>query len=833
MGKHASQGGQLTNQGGKQFQISNSIGGNKDLVRVKGDSKWKRASIGEKILKDFIWANKEIVDKEVVNKFFLGNKQAITEALNQIHWRSIKNRNSTTEAHSTQSFKERAKKQTYVEVLKSAPSLTKQFRNKDEQEWTLVKSKKGKKTPRAEEANTIFLYGIPEGATAREIWNIFKVCGEMKDIILPRKKDKRNQRFGFVKTYSELEAGRIITNVKERGGIGEKIRMNINGKAGQERVLVVKEKSQFQSNKEKEKFESVVPDRVAHKGEDQKDSYLGTKMFDFMDAAIDDDVETGLMQTKKIFLPKNMGGLGLVPLQNFNRALLAKWVFKWYGEREKGWNSWLRNSYNCGKSGSLEICFDKKHPSGIIKDIVEVINSQSTKELFKSSQFEWKVNKGYAVLFWEDIWYQGKPLMTSFPRLFSLSLWKNTVLSMFLDIWECYDHTSLVFWKRELRAWELHQVECLNEIIKGVSLNSREDVLIWLPGKDKYTVKEGTSLMGFGNNAITDSWNFIWNLKIPPKVQIFMWKLHHGILHVKAFLKSRMRNSQASSNCCRCSDTETVLHLFWQCSFAFDIWKWLFEWWGLPSIRIGSDIPTMWDSYRCFRDRITQEVWKTTLGACVWTIWLERNQGVFNNKFASLENVSFLILHRSAQWCLAAGFLVKETLAWWNINPMGCITRSIALKKMDLLNNGCALTGFIDGSWKLDNKGELVAGIGGLVLNTEGKKKLEFAGPIRTLDALHAEWKALFFIVDIISKKNLNTSWMIYSDSALLVRSLLTFKNRGNIEEELIIEVRKKILRHNIFIKQISRDFNDKEDLLAKLGSKFDDIKIQEAQDFV
>ncbi|KAK1371240.1 hypothetical protein POM88_037332 [Heracleum sosnowskyi] len=310
--------------------------------------------------------------------------------------------------------------------------------------------------------------------------------------------------------------------------------------------------------------------------------------------------------------------------------------------------------------------------------------------------------------------------------------------------------------------------------------------------------------MGFGNNANTDSWNFIWKLKIPPKVQIFMWKLHHGMLPVKALLQSRMRNSLATLNCCRCSDTETVLHLFWQCPFAFNIWKWLFEWWGLSSIRIGSDIPTMRDSYRCFRDRITQEVWKTTLGACVWTIWLERNQGVFNNKFASLENVSFLILHRSAQWCLAAGFLVKETLAWWNINPMGCITRSISLKKMD-----------------------------GLILNQEGKKKLEFAGPIRTLDALHAEWEALFFIVDIISKKNLITSWMIYSDSALLVRSLLNFKNRGNIEEDLIIEVRKKMLRHNIFMKQISRDFNDKVDLLAKLGSKYEDIKIQEAQDFV
>ncbi|KAK1384133.1 hypothetical protein POM88_021868 [Heracleum sosnowskyi] len=175
-----------------------------------------------------------------------------------------------------------------------------------------------------------------------------------------------------------------------------------------------------------------------------------------------------------------------------------------------------------------------------------------------------------------------------------------------------------------------------------------------------------------------------------------MWKLHHGILPVKALLQSRMRNSLATQNCCRCLDTETELHLFWQCPFAIDIWKWLFEWWGLPSFRIGSDIPTMWDSFRCFEERITKR-----FGKLHWVL------------------VSGQFGWKEIKWCLAAGFLVKDTLTWWNINSMGCITRSISLKKMDLLNNGCALTGFIGGSWKLDNKGEIVAGIGGLILKQE------------------------------------------------------------------------------------------------------------------
>lgn len=45
---------------------------------------------GGEILRDFVWANKDLLDKKVSEEFFAGNKQAVTEALNQIHWRSLK-----------------------------------------------------------------------------------------------------------------------------------------------------------------------------------------------------------------------------------------------------------------------------------------------------------------------------------------------------------------------------------------------------------------------------------------------------------------------------------------------------------------------------------------------------------------------------------------------------------------------------------------------------------------------------------------------------------------------------------------------------------------------
>lgn len=44
-----------------------------------------------------------------------------------------------------------------------------------------------------------------------------------------RKRDKKNKRFGFIKTILEEEAGFIILNAKGKGGIGAKIKMTING----------------------------------------------------------------------------------------------------------------------------------------------------------------------------------------------------------------------------------------------------------------------------------------------------------------------------------------------------------------------------------------------------------------------------------------------------------------------------------------------------------------------------------------------------------------------------------------------------------------------------
>jgi hypothetical protein len=59
---------------------------------------------------------------------------------------------------------------------------------------------------------------------------------------------------------------------------------------------------------------------------------------------------------------------------------------------------------------------------------------------------------------------------------------------------------------------------------------------------------------------------YLWKLKTPLKIKIFMWFLHTKVLLTKDNLVKR--NWNGSTKCCFCDSMETVRHLFISCPFA-------------------------------------------------------------------------------------------------------------------------------------------------------------------------------------------------------------------------------------------------------------------------
>ena len=132
----------------------------------------------------------------------------------------------------------------------------------------------------------------------------------------------------------------------------------------------------------------------------------------------------------------------------------------------------------------------------------------------------------------------------------------------------------------------------------------------------------------------------IWKSKIPLKVKIFMWYLHRGVVLTKDNLARR--NWPGSKKCSFCSHDETIKHLFFQCKFARSTWS---------VIQIASNLypPTsVANIFGHWLDGITNR-FKTLIRvgayALIWSLWLCRNDLVFNDKNASPLQVIFRCTH--------------------------------------------------------------------------------------------------------------------------------------------------------------------------------------------
>ena len=143
----------------------------------------------------------------------------------------------------------------------------------------------------------------------------------------------------------------------------------------------------------------------------------------------------------------------------------------------------------------------------------------------------------------------------------------------------------------------------------------------------------------------TDNNKKIWKSKIPLKVKIFVWYLHRRVVLTKDNLAHR--NWQGSKKCSFCTHDETIKHLFFQCKFARSTWS---------VIQIASNLypPTsIANMFGHWLDAISNR-FRTLIrmGAytLLWSLWLCRNDLVFNGKSSSPLQVIFRCTHSLRMW---------------------------------------------------------------------------------------------------------------------------------------------------------------------------------------
>ena len=135
---------------------------------------------------------------------------------------------------------------------------------------------------------------------------------------------------------------------------------------------------------------------------------------------------------------------------------------------------------------------------------------------------------------------------------------------------------------------------------------------------------------------------YLWKLKVPLKIKIFMWFLNRKVILTKDNLAKR--NWNGCKKCAFCKQDETVEHLFISCSFVRDIWRLLHFTYNVSP---PNSIANMFGSWLSGIDKKSKALIRIGVCAFIWAIWNCRNDVVFNK----VPNVHFLqVVHRATYW---------------------------------------------------------------------------------------------------------------------------------------------------------------------------------------
>lgn len=204
-------------------------------------------------------------------------------------------------------------------------------------------------------------------------------------------------------------------------------------------------------------------------------------------------------------------------------------------------------------------------------------------------------------------------------------------------------------WRRELFMWESELLVNLMTVAADFRIGEEEDTWRWRPGeggefsvRSTYQLLETVWLMQ-DNLSILEAkvFGYLWKSKAPSKVVAFSWAMLLNQLPTRYNLAIR-----------NVLGVETVSHLFLHCEVVWKIWAEVMFWLGFHFITP----PNLFNHLECWTDegqnkKIRCGLW-LIWHACVWVIWRERNDRIFNERVKEFDELVAEIKAVSWQWSL-------------------------------------------------------------------------------------------------------------------------------------------------------------------------------------
>lgn len=458
-----------------------------------------------------------------------------------------------------------------------------------------------------------------------------------------------------------------------------------------------------------------------------------------------------------------------------------------------------------------------KNTSFVISSVISAVNSlessSSANLRLALTDFKWLIGNGESILFWLDSWHEDGMMTTLFPKLFQLSTLKNASLSNFVKIISSREGTKYTLWNRSLRHWEKDEVAKLLAIVNKVILNNFKDQLIWKPSGKPFKVSDCYSLLMENQGTKEKVYRLLWSMKAPPKVLIFLWLMSNKALPTSQLIKNRLNRFQYSDVCVWCKNSEDNQdHILWHCEPAKWGWSFVESWWEVKVFETN-----LWSSMSFFKSPSVRMAWGAVLAATLWTIWLFRNQCVFEGKKHDRKSLVNLILIRTLSWYESLNLIQKEKEHVWRSNPVGLVLACSKYSKKQLCSKISQLFCFIDGAWDQNH-----AGIGGFIQDSEDNLLFIFSGPVQGDSILASEiYESLVFLLEnIFSSQWSDSKVMIFSDNQELVDVVQGINFLRKISWPLDDRFLKIASNLNFELKKVNRFVNGGADFLAGQGAR-------------
>lgn len=307
------------------------------------------------------------------------------------------------------------------------------------------------------------------------------------------------------------------------------------------------------------------------------------------------------------------------------------------------------------------------------------------------------------------------PLASKLVRLYRISNLKHSSVRSFLDISKGSVHNAIL-WTRPLIDRDREGLLQLQSLLENIHITEEKDVLRWTKSSDKFSSKQFLHLYSKSNDvqaSLKKGWNCLWSIKLPPKIKIFLWKLHWCIVPTRYFLSKRIHN--LSQACVWCGhETETVQHLFWDCEIALEAWDFVGNWWSNKRMFTQTRHFSLIKLFRCFERKLVSPYWNLVVASTCWSIWLARNEVLFMNKRVKREELEFLIQTRVEKWGKATNILGFGNDPLWKVNPHGAIalySHKISKDYWHFKHQSFDIVCTVDGAWGISVSGHLTGGI--------------------------------------------------------------------------------------------------------------------------